>query len=81
MSGKRPEGFSDLADLPEDQRIEIIGTYVLQHGKTVGVVVEDSQPKIDRYVKKVRDRFPAIALIDVTKGPVDGTSLIRFGPQ
>ena len=76
-----PEGFADLADLPEDERIGIIGHYVVDHGKVVGVCVEDEQSKIERYVAKVRERFPTVALLAVAKGPVPKVVTIKFGPE
>lgn len=78
---KKPEGFADLADLPEDERIAMIGHYVTAHGKTVAVCVDDVQAKVDRYVRKLREGFPGLVILDITKGPVAGARTIRVGPQ
>lgn len=75
----RPEGFADLADLPEDKRIEIIGHTVTVHGKTVAVCVDDVASKVARYVRKL-SAIPGVVVLDQTKGPVKGSVTIRVGP-
>jgi hypothetical protein len=32
-------------------------------------------------VQKLQARFPGIAILDITKGPVAGVRTIRVGPQ
>lgn len=65
--------FVDLADLPEDDRITIIGQAVMQ-GAQVGVPVDEEGPdgyeKADRYVKKLLERFPLIEFVSKGKGPI-----------
>lgn len=78
---KKPEAFVDLHRLSEDERIAHIGHMVTEHGKTVGVCVDDINSKVDRYIKKVLGRFPGVALLDRVKGPVAGVVTLRFGPQ
>jgi hypothetical protein len=77
----KPEGYSDLHKLSEDERIEVIGHTVTVHGKTVAVCVDDVQAKVDRYVQKLQARFPGVVILDITKGPVAGVRTIRVGPQ
>lgn len=61
--------------LPEDQRITVIGNRAML-GEKVGVLVDGEQHepgKVDRYIKKVTDKFPGV---EVTfRGPYfkDGT--------
>jgi hypothetical protein len=66
-------GFADLADLPEDDRITIIGQAVMD-GNQVAVPVDEEGPdgyeKADRYVKKLLERFPLIEFVGKAKGPV-----------
>lgn len=62
MSNKMPEGFADLHKLPEDQRITLIGTYVMTSGKVAGVCIEDDRDKIARYCRKFREQFPLIVI-------------------
>lgn len=76
------EGYSDLADLPEDERIRIVGETVTLHGKTVGLCVDDTPGKADRYKRKLRERFPGVVILDTKRGPVKGVITIRVGlPQ
>lgn len=53
MSGP-PQGFQDLANLSEDERIKVIAHYVVAHGLTVAVCVDDEPGKPERYAKKLR---------------------------
>lgn len=67
------KGYADLADLPEDDRIKIIGEYAMA-GNQVGVPVDEEGPdgyaKADRYVKKLLARFPLLEFVSKSKGPV-----------
>jgi hypothetical protein len=58
VAQRRPEGFADLADLPEDERIGIIGHYIVEHGKTVAVCVDDWAGKAERYIEKINEAVP-----------------------
>lgn len=49
------KAFADLADLPEDDRIRVIGE-TAEHGERVGFFVDDDA-KADRYIKKLTERF------------------------
>lgn len=69
-------GFSDLADLPEDDRIRIIADAAMT-GATVGFVVDDDT-KADRYIQKLGGY--RVRVIDRGPGPVRGTVLVRVGP-
>jgi hypothetical protein len=67
------KGYADLADLPEDERIRVIGEYAMA-GNQVGVPVDeegsDGYAKADRYVKKLLARFPLLEFVRKGKGPV-----------
>ncbi len=71
------KAFADLADLPEDERIAIIGQ-VASGGALVGFVVDDDD-KADRYIKKLSERFK-VRIVDRGVGPVKNTVLVRVGP-
>lgn len=71
------KAFADLADLPEDDRIDIIAQ-AARDGAIVGFVVEDDQ-KADRYVQKLRERGRT-RIIGRGPGPVENTVLVRVGP-
>lgn len=71
------KAFADLADLPEDERITIIGR-VAEGGNITGIVVEDDV-KADRYISKLTARH-RIRVIDRHPGPVAGTVLVHIGP-
>jgi hypothetical protein len=73
--------FVDLYDQAEDQRIETIGKLIMSRRSLCGVCVDDEPGKPERYVKKVLERFPAIELVDQSKGPVEGVVTLRFRPK
>lgn len=73
------KGYSDLASLPENERIRIIGEFA-QAGNIVGAAIEDDAEKIDRYIGKVTKRFPGVRHVSTDPGIVPGTVLVRFGP-
>lgn len=78
---KTPKGFADLADLPEDARIDIIGRTVVELGKTVAVCLDDQPAKVERYIAKLRARFPAVVVLEQITGPVAGVITLKLGPQ
>lgn len=78
---KNPEGYADLADLSEDERITIIGRTVVEMGKTVAVCVDAQPAKVARYIRKIRDRFPTVVVLSQSNGPVAGIVTIKLGPQ
>ncbi|MGN6206034.1 hypothetical protein [Humibacter sp.] len=78
---RKPEGYADLGDLSEDERITIIGRTVVERGKTVAVCVDDQPAKVARYIRKIRDRFPTIVVLSQSKGPARGIVTIKLGPQ
>jgi hypothetical protein len=49
------KAFADLADLPEDERIRIIGQ-TAEGGESVGFFVDDDA-KADRYIEKLTRQF------------------------
>jgi hypothetical protein len=71
--------FADIADLPEDRRIELIGHRAVDHNETVGFIVEDNK-KADRYIDKLKAKHPNIRLIYRGPGPVPDTILVKVGP-
>jgi hypothetical protein len=71
------KAFTDLTDLPEDERIDIIGRNA-RDGAVVGFVVEDDA-KADRYVKKLLARH-RVRLVSRGPGPVPNTILVTIGP-
>ena len=75
------KGYSDLADLPEDERIQIIGAYAME-GNIVAFAV-DSDPSLvtaRRYFTKLKKQFPGIRHIDTSLGP-PGVAIVRVGPE
>lgn len=72
------KAFTDLADLPEDDRIRIAAE-TAEKGHIVGVVVDDEPGKPERYIRKLA-AYP-VRVIDRKPGPVKKTILIRVGPK
>jgi hypothetical protein len=73
--------FQDLYSLPEDDRIRLIGHYVVDHGQTVGVMLDDQPEKIERYLKKLKEWFPGVVVLSQKPGPVADVVTIIVGPQ
>jgi len=71
--------FLDIADHEEDERIGIIGRAVMEHKKTSAFVTDDD-PKADRYIRKLKARFPGIRVIARGSGPVKDTVWVKLGP-
>ncbi len=71
------KGFADLADLPEDRRITIIGQAAMA-GNVVGVCVDADHGKADRYVRKLLERFPDLEEAGRSAGPVAGVVTIKI---
>jgi len=76
------KGYADLAELPEDTRIRIIGETMAtnrhQTDFTVGVAIDDEKEKYDRYIKKILTRFPDVVVI--SKKPLfKGIVLVKLG--
>jgi len=73
------KGYADLADLPEDERIDIIGR-TAAGGQIVGFFVDD-QKKAARYIKKLLANH-AIRVLDVKQDAVvKNTVMVRVGPK
>jgi hypothetical protein len=74
------EAYADLAALPEDQRIRIIGDTVMKTRKTSAVVTDDEPGKAERYAQKLRDWFPGIVVSAALPGPTRGAVTMRVSP-
>lgn len=74
--------YADLHDLPEDKRIDMIGHRVVDHHEVVGFFVDrngEDRSKGDRYIAKLKKKFPQISVIARLDGPIDGAELIKVG--
>lgn len=69
------EACADLADLPEDDRIQAIGRTAMLTGKRIGFIVDDA-PKADRYIEKLLRLFPLLTVLSYGAGPVKGTWMV-----
>lgn len=69
--------YADLADLPEDERVAIIGQQAA-HGKRVAFIVEDEE-KADRYIRKLLLDFE-VRVEERGPGPVKNTVYVKVGP-
>lgn len=76
MSTRKPV-YADIADLPEDERISIIG-YHAQNGEHVAFIVEDNE-KADRYIRKLLLDFN-VRVEERGDGPVKNTVYVKVGP-
>ena len=73
-------GITDLADLPEDERIQIIGEYVMK-GHIAAIAIDDEDEKVARYIDKITTRFPKVRHISTDPGLVPETVIVRVGPE
>ena len=78
------QGFSDLADLPENERIRVIGHTVLNApgeggAPFVAAIALEDKAKADRYAEKLKKMFPIIRIIGVVDGIVPGTVTLKVG--
>lgn len=67
--------YKDLADLPEDDRIVMIGTACMQLelGRTGAFVTDDDPPdKVERYKEKLFAKFPQLEFVRQFNGPAAG---------
>ena len=78
MPHKTP--YADLGDLDEDSRIGIIGDTVMRLKQTVGFVTDVEPGKADRYIQKLKERFPGIVIISRFAGPTAHAVTVKVGP-
>lgn len=72
--------YADLADLPEDERITIIGRTVVERRLVVAVAVDAWPGKLDRYISKLTRKFPTITRWETHAGLVAGTWTLKIYP-
>lgn len=73
--------YADIADLPEDRRIEVIGANALKKGKVA--FCTDAEPgKADRYIAKLLAQFPQLEVFGRYPGPIADvvTVIVRRKP-
>ena len=79
MNPERKPLYADLHDLSEDDRIKLIAETVLSAGMVTGFLVENDK-KADRYIEKLRKRFPGVDILGKMRGPTKGIILVKVGP-
>lgn len=72
--------YKDIADEPEDERINQIGEKAMREKLVVGFITDSEAGKAERYIKKLQERFPGIRVIYQGSGPVAETVLVKVGP-
>ena len=72
--------YKDIADDPEDDRIQKIGEMVMKDKLVVGFVTDAEPGKADRYISKLKERFPGIRVIARGDGPVPEVVWVKVGP-
>ena len=75
------KAYIDLYSLPEDDRITIIGkTSKDNPGKSIAFTTDsgiDDYDKADRYIRKLKEKFPEIEVISREAGPVANVVTIK----
>lgn len=71
----------DQDEFEENCRCTMIGC-AAERGNVIGVAFETKDiDKVDRYIKKITERFPTVRVIDkTTSGLPSGVCIVRFGP-
>ena len=79
--------YADLYSMTEDERIDFIGRSVMNTPATstdkpvMNAFIVEDDAKADRYIEKLRAKFPGIRVIDRLDGPVRGLHVtVRVGP-
>jgi len=68
--------YADLGDWDEDKRIEAIGNAATP-GKIIAFVTDAEPGKADRYIAKLKERFPGIAVVERFDGPIEDTVTVK----
>ncbi len=69
--------YVDLNTLEEDRRIDMIGHRVMVHNESVAFVVEKEAGKADRYIAKLKEKFPRLSVIARGDGPIPNTEYVK----
>lgn len=72
--------FADISDHCEDERIRQIGQLAMGEKKVVGFITDKEKGKAERYIRKLKERFPGIRVIHQGDGPVAETVLVKVAP-
>lgn len=70
------KGYADLADLPEDDRIAIIGQTAMKGG-VIAFCVDADRGKADRYMAKLLNLFPDLEEMERFSGPVPNVVTVK----
>jgi hypothetical protein len=70
--------YKDLADMPEDTRIGVIGKYTMNTDKEVAFAVDNLPGKADRYMRKLLKRFPELEEVERFPWPNDKVTMIKI---
>ena len=67
--------FEDVADKAEDERIALIGAEAMKRvGLEIAFITDSNPPeKVERYIRKLAERFPDVKVVKRFNGPVAGT--------
>lgn len=68
--------YVDLGDEQEDARIEAIGRSAMQGG-SIAFITDDEPGKADRYVAKLKAKFPQIIEVGRFNGPAPQTVTVK----
>jgi Lhr-like helicase len=79
MKANRPRLYVDCQTLSEDERIEVIGKAVLRGRNPVAIFVETKE-KAERYLAKLREKFPSLVVVDRGSPGPGNTVAVRIGP-
>ena len=65
--------FLDLGDEQEDDRINAIGNAAMSTPGTVAFITDADPGKAERYIAKIKERFPFVRIVARHPGPVKDT--------
>jgi hypothetical protein len=78
---KRATALIDMHKMSEDERIQYMGTLVMENQMTFPVLLDDDGgKKCDRYIAKLKFNFPGIQILERGKHEIPGVEYIIIGP-
>lgn len=69
--------YLDVHVLEEDKRIDLIGKACV-NGGTIAFIVDSEPGKADRYVRKLKEKFPGIHVLGRFDGPVPNVVTVKI---
>ena len=71
--------YRDIGGWNEDTKIAHIGLSAMERpGRKVGLIVEDANGTPERYIAKLKERYPSLEILFSGPGPIAGCHTITI---